>query len=217
MHVAAYLLMAAGAYLLGSVPFAYLFARLKGVDIRAIGSGNVGATNVFRSVSKALGVATFAADALKGFIPAFVFPALARCFLSLEVGPGLGLLCGCAAVAGHTWPVFLKFKGGKGVATSAGMLLGVAPAAVGIGLAAWILVFTATRFVSIASIMAAAAVPATAWGMAARGEWLLPAVLTGLGALVIWRHRSNIRRLLRGEELPVGRKEERGKGPEAGA
>ncbi|MBU1693732.1 MAG: glycerol-3-phosphate 1-O-acyltransferase PlsY [Verrucomicrobia bacterium] len=217
MKIFPYAVFALAGYLLGSVPFAYLFARLKGVDIRAIGSGNVGATNVFRSVSKALGVATFAAVVLKGFIPAFLFPAMARRFLSLEVGPGLGLLCGCAAVAGHTWPVFLKFKGGKGVATSAGMLLGVAPAAVGIGLGGWILVFAATRYVSVDSIVAAGAVPAAAWGMAARGVWLLPAVLTGLGALVIWRHRSNIRRLLNGEELRVGRKGERDKGQEGEA
>jgi len=200
MKIFLYAVFTLAGYLLGAVPFAYLFARLKGVDIRTVGSGNVGATNVFRSVSKGLGIATFAADVLKGFVPAFFFPMLAERWACLEAGPGLALLCGCAAIVGHNWPVFLRFKGGKGVATSAGMLLGVAPAAVGIGLATWILVFAATRYVSVASIVAAVAVPATAWWMSARGARLLPAVLTVLGALIIWRHRSNLRRLARGEE-----------------
>jgi glycerol-3-phosphate acyltransferase PlsY len=200
MKMFLYAVFTLAGYLLGAVPFAFLFARLKGVDIRTVGSGNVGATNVFRSVSKGLGIATFAADALKGFVPAFFFPMLAERWACLEAGPGLGLLSGCAAIVGHNWPVFLKFKGGKGVATSAGMLLGVAPASVGIGLAAWILVFVATRYVSVASIVAAVAVPAAAWWMNVRGARWLPAVLTVLGALIIWRHRSNLRRLVRGEE-----------------
>ncbi|HOW96301.1 MAG TPA: glycerol-3-phosphate 1-O-acyltransferase PlsY [Kiritimatiellia bacterium] len=195
---------ALGAYLLGSVPFAYLFARLNGVDIRKVGSGNVGATNVFRAVGKGWGIATFAADALKGFVPAWLFPLLARRW-GVECGPELGLLCGCAAIAGHSWPVFLRFKGGKGVATSAGMLLGVAPAAVGIGLAVWVAVFVIARYVSVASIAAAFAVPAAAWGLYGRAGALLPGVLTVLGALVIWRHRSNLARLRRGEEHRWGR------------
>ncbi|MBP7828588.1 MAG: glycerol-3-phosphate 1-O-acyltransferase PlsY [Kiritimatiellae bacterium] len=201
LHCAAFAL---AGYLLGAVPFAFLFARLNGVDIRKVGSGNVGATNVFRAVGKGWGIATFAADALKGFVPAWLFPLLARRW-GVECGPGLGLLGGCAAIAGHSWPVFLKFKGGKGVATSAGMLLGVAPAAVGIGLLAWIAVFAAARFVSVASIAAAVAVPAAAWFLYGRAGWLLPAVLTALGLLVIWRHRSNIARLRRGEEHRWGR------------
>ena len=207
MPVPVYFAFTLAGYLFGAVPFAFLFARLRGVDIRTVGSGNVGATNVFRSVSKALGIATFAADALKGFIPARLFPLLAARWFGVDAGPGMGLLCGCAAIVGHSWPVFLKFKGGKGVATSAGMLLGVAPAAVGIGLAVWILFFAATRYVSVASIAAAVAVPAAAWWLYGRANPVLPGVLTLLGALVIWRHRSNIERLRRGEEHQWARRE----------
>lgn len=204
MNWSLYAAFALAAYLLGSVPFAYLFAKLNGVDIRKVGSGNVGATNVFRAVGKGWGIATFAADALKGFVPAWLFPLLARRW-GVECGPGLGLLGGCAAIAGHSWPVFLKFRGGKGVATSAGMLLGVAPAAVGIGLLVWVAVFAVTRFVSVASIAVSVAVPAAAWLLYGRAGALLPSVLTVLGVLVIWRHRSNIARLRRGEEHRWGR------------
>lgn len=198
-----YAAFALAGYLLGSVPFAFLFARLKGVDIRTVGSGNVGATNVFRSVSKPLGIATFAADVLKGFLPAWGFPLLGK-RLGLDPGPALGLLCGCAAIAGHNWPVFLRFRGGKGVATSAGMLLGIAPGSVGIGLLSWMLVFAATRYVSVASVTAAVVVPAAEWWLKAGSERLRPMSLTLVGALVIWRHRANIRRLLRGEEHRFG-------------
>jgi glycerol-3-phosphate acyltransferase PlsY len=189
------------SYLLGAIPVGLLLARLKGVDIRRVGSGNIGATNVFRSVSKPLGMVTFAADALKGFVPAFVFPIIGKMldpdFQALE---NLGLVCGCAAFAGHNWPVYLGFKGGKGVATSAGVLLGVAPAAVGIGLAVWVALLLASRIVSAASIGAAVAVPAAGWWLYGGRGRVLPITLTVLGALVIWRHRSNIQRLLAGTE-----------------
>ncbi len=201
------------AYLLGSVPFGLLVARAKGVDIQKVGSGNIGATNVFRMVSKPLGILTFVLDALKGFLPAWLFPILGRTAFGIFQRSELGLLCGVAAILGHTWPVFLRFKGGKGVATSAGVLLGVAPAAVFFGLLGWIVLFVATRYVSVASIGAAIIVPVCAWTECAlrlhsRQHMLLPLVLTALGALVIWRHRSNIQRLLDGEEhqFSFGRK-----------
>lgn len=206
MVFAIHLLFCALGYLLGSVPFAFLMARLKGVDIRSVGSGNVGATNVFRSVSKTLGVLTFVADALKGFIPAWVFPIFARRWWpDAQWGVAAGLLWGFAAVIGHTWPIFLKFKGGKGVATSAGVLLGVAPLAMTAGLVTWVVLFALTRYVSVASIGAAIAVPTAAWFQYGRVQPTLPLALSALGLLVIYRHKSNIRRLLRGEELRVTR------------
>ncbi len=187
------------AYLLGSVPVGFLLARAKGIDIRTVGSGNIGATNVFRSVGKPWGIATFMADALKGFVPVFFFPGLAG-ELPPETGVLFALLCGVAAIAGHNWPVWLRFRGGKGVATSAGVLLGVAPAAVGVGLLTWIVLMITTRYVSISSIGTALAVPAFGWWMYRDEGWLLPVVLTLLGLLLIVRHRSNIVRLLNGSE-----------------
>lgn len=194
-------ILTVAGYLLGAVPFALLISRLKGVDIRQVGSGNVGATNVFRMVSKGLGILTFACDVFKGFLPAYLFPQL------LTGAPqDIGLLFGCAAIAGHNWPVYLRFKGGKGVATSVGVLLGVAPPAVGAGLAVWILVFVVSRYVSLASIIGAVAVPAAGWWFYGSDGWLLPSVLTVLGLLVVWRHRTNIQRLLNGTEHQFKRK-----------
>ena len=114
---------ALASYLLGSVPFGYLVARLKGMDIRRHGSGNIGATNVFRCVGKGWGLLTFACDTLKGFGAAFLIPRVAAPFLPPDGLQALGIGCACLAVAGHNWPAFLRFKGGKGVATSAGVLL----------------------------------------------------------------------------------------------
>ncbi len=195
------------AYLIGAIPFALLIGRIKGVDIRQVGSGNVGATNVFRSVGKGWGVLTFVCDVLKGFLPAILFPLWATG--GIEQPETAGLLYGCAAIAGHNWPVYLRFKGGKGVATSAGVLLGVAPPAVGIGLAVWVLLFAVFRYVSLASIGAAAAIPAAGWWLYGSDNRVVPIVLTVLGLLVIWRHRTNIQRLLNGTEHTF-RKEKEG-------
>ncbi len=195
------------AYFVGAIPFALLLGRLKGVDIREMGSGNVGATNVFRSVGKGWGVLTFICDVLKGFLPAILFPVWATG--GIEQPETAGLIYGCAAIAGHNWPVYLRFKGGKGVATSAGVLLGVAPQAVAVGLAVWILLFAVFRYVSLASIGAAAAIPAAGWWLYGDTNRAVPVVLTLLGLLVIWRHRSNIQRLLNGTEHTF-RKEKEG-------
>lgn len=191
------------SYLLGAIPFALLTARMKGIDIRKVGSGNVGATNVFRAVGKGWGALTFALDVLKGFLPTFLFPIL---FPVDALALPVGLLYGCAAVAGHNWPVYLGFKGGKGVATSVGMLLGVAPASVGIGLFFWILTFVISRYVSLASIVAAIAIAASGWWLYGTEEPpVLATVLTILAALVIWRHRSNIERICKGTEHRFGK------------
>lgn len=199
--------MILAAYLLGAVPFGLLIARMRGVDIRKVGSGNIGATNVLRSVGKPWGYLTFALDALKGYLPAAVFPMIGKLagtdFQSLE---NAGLWCGLAAILGHNFPVYLGFKGGKGVATSAGALLGIAPAAVGIGLVVWALLFFPFRYVSLASIGAAVAIPVAGWFLYRGMGPTLPVALTVLGALVIWRHRSNIQRLLAGTESRIGKK-----------
>ena len=195
-------LLVLAAYLLGSIPNGLLIARLKGVDLQKVGSGNIGATNVFRCVGKGWGIAAFVLDAVKGFVPAFFFPRLLE-----SAPPWLGLACGVAAVAGHNWPVWLKFKGGKGVSTSAGMLLGIAPAAVGVGFAVFALTVALTRFVSLGSILAAIAVPAAYLGMNGAENRLLAGALVVMGALVIFKHRANVGRLLRGiEPRIVGKK-----------
>lgn len=188
-------LLVLAAYLLGAVPNGLLIARLKGIDLQKVGSGNIGATNVFRCVGKGWGVLAFVLDAVKGFVPAFFFPRL------LEAAPPwLGLACGAAAVAGHNWPVWLKFKGGKGVSTSAGMLLGIAPAAVGIGFAVFALTVALTRFVSLGSILAAVAVAGSGVWLYGADNRLLAGALILMGLLVIVKHRANVGRLLKGTE-----------------
>ncbi|MDP2991508.1 MAG: glycerol-3-phosphate 1-O-acyltransferase PlsY [Kiritimatiellota bacterium] len=195
-----YIICGVLAYLLGAIPFGLLIARAKGVDIRTVGSGNIGATNVFRALGKGWGILAFACDALKGFIPASVFPFFAKTLWAFDDVAVLPLVCACLAIAGHNWPVYLRFKGGKGVATSVGALIGLAPVAAGIGLLTWALVFMAKRYVSLASIAAAIMVAGAVWIFYAQTGILLPVVLTVLCALVIWRHKSNIRRLLHGAE-----------------
>ena len=204
-----FIIACTASYLLGAVPFGFIFAKAKGVDIRTVGSKNIGATNVFRSVSKALGIITFICDVIKGFVPAFLFPLIAMKFSAGDgppAGQSLPVLCACFAVAGHNWPVYLKFKGGKGVATSAGALLGIAPAPLGIGLAVWIVVFALSKYVSLASITASLIIPAAGWILAfihspyiPRG-YLIPILLTILGLVSIWRHKANIKRLFEGTE-----------------
>lgn len=198
---------ALAAYLIGAIPNAYLIGKLKGVDIRHVGSGNVGATNVFRAVGKGWGVLTFVLDALKGFVPAFLFPLLANTVFALTAHAHyLAILCGAMAITGHNWPVYLRFKGGKGVATTTGALLGIAPPAVGIGFAVWVVVFAFSRYVSLASIVGALVVGAGSWFLyGKKEERILPITLTLLAILIIWRHRSNIQRLLTGQEHRFGK------------
>ncbi len=188
------------AYLLGAVPFGLLVAKSRGIDIRTQGSGNIGATNVFRCIGKGWGIFTFVLDALKGFVPAFFFPQLGH------VSPEFGVLFGMAAIVGHSFPVYLKFKGGKGVATSAGMLLGVAPAVVGIGFSCWVLCLVISRYVSVASIAASITVAVSVWVL--NKGLVVNIALTILSVLVIWLHRSNIKNLLNGTENRFGKKKE---------
>lgn len=203
------ILCGAVSYLLGAVPFGYLIARARGVDIRRQGSGNVGATNVFRCVGRLWGTLTLAGDTAKGFAAAFIVPALLGPSGDSFAGEPLKILCAGLAVAGHNWPVFLGFRGGKGVATSAGALLGIAPLAAVIGLLTWLAVAGLTRYVSAASMVAAAAAAVASWALYrdSGGLWT-PLALSILAALVVWRHKANIRRLLAGTEnrMRLGRR-----------
>ncbi|MBM4152103.1 MAG: glycerol-3-phosphate 1-O-acyltransferase PlsY [Kiritimatiellaceae bacterium] len=187
------------SYGIGSIPFGLLLAKTQGKDIRKMGSGNIGATNVLRCLGKPLGITCFVLDVLKGLLPALLFP-------TLGVGAHWGILFGTAAILGHNFPIFLKFKGGKGVATSAGVLLGVAPLAVCAGLITWGIVFRLSGYVSLGSIIAALVVALVSWLRV--GHYGLPTViaLSLLCALTIWRHRSNIQRLRNGTENKFQRK-----------
>ncbi|MBR0057095.1 MAG: glycerol-3-phosphate 1-O-acyltransferase PlsY [Kiritimatiellae bacterium] len=190
------------AYLLGSVPFGLLVARARGVDIRAVGSRNIGATNVFRCVGRPWGILTFALDFLKGLIGATLVPCIALRLIADEgaSAPTLALVGGAAAVIGHTWPIFAGFKGGKGVATGFGMLVAITPAAVGIAFGAWLVVMAVSRYVSLSSVTAAAVLAALVWIPRFCGHLPSSIVISVIAAVVIVRHRSNICRLINGTE-----------------
>jgi len=198
------------SYLLGSIPAGYLAGRLAGVDIRKAGSGNIGATNVMRVLGKAYGYPVFAIDFLKGLAAVRVSILIARHIqlpgTSMEL---IGIVAAVSCVPGHVFPVWLKFKGGKGVATSAGALFGLMPVALLIGAAVWIAMFQVTRYVSVASITAAIALPIVILIMISLDQARTMALLyfsICLAAMVILRHRSNLSRLVRGTEPRFKRK-----------
>jgi glycerol-3-phosphate acyltransferase PlsY len=198
-----YFVIAIGAYLLGSIPTGYLVGRARGIDIRTAGSGNIGATNVFRSVGKPMGGFVLLMDALKGYAAA---KWLCVWLIKLFNVPGAEMetcqiVAGICAVLGHNYTCWLKFKGGKGVSTSAGVFLALAPLATGIAVGAWIIVLVLCRYASVASIVAAVALPATVW--LTPNSLTLRIVTTALGLLIIFKHRSNIQRLVRGTESRV--------------
>ena len=204
-------------YLLGSIPWAYIIGRFNGIDIRKHGSGNVGATNVLRVLGKKWGYVCFALDFLKG-----VLPVLAATLLARDAAGGLDafapVIAVFATVAGHVWPVWLDFKGGKGVATAAGTLVPLAPLPALAALRVWVVAFKISRYVSLASIIAAAAVPLAAFGLRFGGINPFPLVLYDslqtvllgvcivLAVLIIGKHHSNIRRLLNGTENRFAKK-----------
>jgi glycerol-3-phosphate acyltransferase PlsY len=182
-------------YLAGSLPFGYWLARWRrGVDIRTVGSGNIGATNVWRTFGARLGIAVMVLDTLKGLVPALV--------ASLWVGSLWGVVAGAAAMVGHSRPLFLRFeRGGKMVATCGGAFLGVAPVVGGIGAAVWILVFAVCRYASVASITAALSLPIVAVALGEPWPVIAFAALAAVAVLVL--HRSNIRRLRSGTETKM--------------
>ena len=209
MQVTVSLAVALAGYLLGSIPTGFLVARAKGVDIRTVGSGNIGATNAFRVLGKAAGTAVLIADGLKGYAAcAWVCDALLRLFnVPAAEFETYRTAAGVAAVLGHNYTCWLWFKGGKGIATTAGVYFALAPLAVGIALGTWIVVCLATRFVSIASLAAAVALPTAVW--LTKDSVFLGLVTTGLGLLAIFKHKTNIQRLLSGTEnrFRFGKKE----------
>jgi acyl phosphate:glycerol-3-phosphate acyltransferase len=197
-------------YLLGSFPAGYLAGRLAGVDVRREGSGNIGATNVLRTLGKKWGYPVFAIDAFKGF--AAVRISLMLVNLWPEAKPYaeyIAILTAMSCVAGHAFPVWLRFKGGKGVATSAGALAGLVPLAVPFVLLVWIVVFEISRYVSLASIIAAIFLPIIV-GLLTRWNFVDTRALIyfslAIMLLVLWRHRSNFSRLLNGTEQRFRRK-----------
>lgn len=192
------------SYLIGSIPFGYLLGLTRGVDIRKVGSGNIGATNVFRTLGRGLGITTFILDLLKGLIAVCVIPALfIHCFQMQSPAPfNPQLFAALAVLLGHAFPFTLGFKGGKGVATGAGIAIGLAPQAAGLGFAIWILSFLLTRYVSVASILAALTVGSSVWFFRnpSASLYLVPGILSLIACLIILKHRSNIQRLLQGTE-----------------
>ncbi|MFN7975243.1 MAG: glycerol-3-phosphate 1-O-acyltransferase PlsY [Acidobacteriota bacterium] len=183
-------------YTLGSIPFGLLVARARGVDIRKVGSGNIGTTNVLRSQGKAMALLTLLLDVGKGFGPAFAAARVA--------GGTTAAVTGAACVTGHCFPVFLKGKGGKGVATGLGVFLALAPGAAVLALGVFIMVVAWKRYVSVGSMTAALLVP---FGCLASGRALPTVAAAALAAaLIVGRHYENVLRLLRGTERRVGEK-----------
>jgi acyl phosphate:glycerol-3-phosphate acyltransferase len=179
-------------YLCGSVPWGYWLVRIfRHEDIRTRGSGNIGASNVWRLYGRYLGLPVVLLDTLKGFVPALV--------ATLLVGHGTGVLAGAAAMLGHYRPIFMKFqKGGKMVATAGGVFLGVAPAVGGVAAAVWIVVFFTLRYPSLASIVSATSLVLWSWLLGYPWPVTVFGALAAVGVIVL--HRANLKRLVRGEE-----------------
>lgn len=189
------------SYLLGSVPTGFLWGRARGIDIRTVGSGNIGATNVMRTLGKGPGIIVLLIDAAKGFVPVFFAP---RIFPGADHRTALQIVCCVAVIAGHNWTCWLNFKGGKGIATSAGALLAMLPGPLLCALAVWVAVFALSRYVSLASISAAVTMPIGTWFI--MRDVSLLAFTAILGAVAIYKHKSNIQRLFAGTENRVGAK-----------
>jgi acyl phosphate:glycerol-3-phosphate acyltransferase len=192
--------LAAGifGYLLGSIPFGLLLTRAAGLgDVRNIGSGNIGTTNVLRTGRKDLAAATLVLDALKGTIAVLI---------AWQWGPNTAVLAALGAFIGHCYPVWLGFKGGKGVATYIGVLLGLKLTAGLVFCAIWLAVAVATRYSSLSALLASLATPALLWWL---GEGQMAELALLLTILLWWKHRDNIFRLLSGKETRIGKKDER--------
>lgn len=191
------------SYLIGSVPSGYIAGRLAGVDIRTLGSGNIGATNVTRMLGKPYGYPVFAADFCKGLIAVCVANRLAHQPTAVASADIYEIVAAVCCVLGNAFPVWLGFRGGKGVAVSAGLLVALMPWAALIAFVLWIGLFLSTRYVSLASIVSVLVLPLIVLGLLRFGkmsEWSFLYVSIALTAFIIWRHRSNISRLFSGTE-----------------
>lgn len=201
LHIAGLALL---AYLIGSVPIGFMVGKARGIDLRTMGSGNIGATNVYRAFGFRVAIIVFLLDVSKGFVGAAVLPTLWT-----PDAPSLTwvrIICGVAAIAGSIASVFMKFKGGKGVATAVGVFLGLEPVSTIIGLAIWTALFLKYRYVSLGSILGASALPVLIAIFNRNGLLSYPVFYLSLlvAMLVIVRHRSNIGRLLKGTENRIG-------------
>jgi glycerol-3-phosphate acyltransferase PlsY len=221
--VLCYIIVALVAYLLGSIPFGFLAARARGIDIRAMGSGNIGATNAMRVLGKPMGIAVLLLDAFKGWSACFAGALICAAFSPADpagfAGAGhaasvaappverMAVVAGIFAVLGHNYTCWLRFKGGKGIATTAGVYVALAPVPLLIALLVFLLAVAFTRYVSVGSMAAAVALAAAVWVMTPH-QMFLGIVTTALGALAIYKHKSNIRRLLAGTENRLGRNNE---------
>ena len=189
------------AYLLGSVPFGLLIVKnFCGIDIRSVGSGNIGATNVLRAAGPKLAAVVFAMDVVKGLIPTLA---------AKQLFPGeawIIVATGMVAIMGHTLSIFLRFKGGKGVATGLGVIIGLDPRIAGIGFGIWLLIVAITKYVSLASIIAAVSI--TTMMRLFHQHIAYQIVVTFVAAFVIFKHRSNMVRLIQGKEPHIGQKVE---------
>lgn len=210
-----YLIVAAVAYLLGSIPFGYLLVRIfRGEDIRRTGSGNIGATNVARTGAKGLGIATLVLDAIKGALAVWLAALIVGAKYPLCHGGFTAIFCVYAlpfqavaalfAVLGHVFPVWLKFKGGKGVATALGVFCVLFPKAILVSLAIFILVVALTRYVSLGSILGAISFPIAAYFLQ-DADWLSLLLASAVALIVVLKHHQNIGRLLTGTESRFGR------------
>ncbi|MBC8002452.1 MAG: glycerol-3-phosphate 1-O-acyltransferase PlsY [Opitutaceae bacterium] len=199
------------AYLLGSIPTGYLVARAKGIDIRSVGSGNIGATNVFRILGRTAGIVVLSVDAFKGWfavwwLASWVMRHVTSSGIQEEMArlDYLRIVAAFSVILGHNYTCWLRFKGGKGVATSAGVLLALFPVVFAINLVVWLVVFAISRYVSLASICAAITLPVAAWALGSGPR--LVTLATIMSVLAIYKHKANIQRLLNGTENRMGAK-----------
>lgn len=193
-----YILAIIVGYLLGSIPFGFLIARVKGVDIRKVGSGNIGFTNVLRNCGVVPGIFTFILDVLKGFLPAYIFSHVGA---SIQL---CGVIAGASAMLGHIFSAWLKFKGGKGVATGLGVFLALAPQAILIAAASWGIAIAITRIVSVGSITSGVVLPVASFILYGNIPVSYFALFAGL--ISIFKHKQNIKRLIAGKEPRLGRR-----------
>jgi len=185
----------AAAYLVGAIPFGYLAGKLAGVDVRKVGSGNIGSTNVHRSVGPAAAWTVFLLDSAKGALPVVAVRLLG-------FGIDWQMAAGLASIAGHNWPVFLKFRGGRGIATSFGVLAAITPEVAGMLIAIFIVVLSISRYISLASLCSAAALPILLIVTKEPASIIAAGLFMAIVAIV--RHRANIKRLLNGTEHRFG-------------
>lgn len=188
------------AYLLGSVPFGYIIGRMRGIDVRRYGSGNIGASNVMRILGVPAGILVLVLDALKGYIGVIAMR------MAGYDAPELLLLVGLCAVVGHTWSIFLRFRGGRGVATSLGVIIALAPAVAAVAFLTWVVVLILTRYISLSSVVAGAVLPIAMILFKQPGVYILGGFIIFI--LDVYRHVPNFQRLLTGTEPKIGHKVE---------